>query len=368
MRTWRWTALAGLLLAGAAGAQDDLAGEARDAAAALGYSAEALAAAGTAPDRIDALTQTIRAYEAGLGAMREDLRRATLREREVAARLAGRDAELADVLVLLERVGGAGKAAMALHPGDAVETVRASLLASALVPALKERSEALVAELADLSALRTVHEAGAATLSDGLAQVRDARLMLSVALSERTDLPPSVATDEAAMEALINSSETLAAFADNLASGAGGGGEAEAWSMPVLGKVIRAYDEADSAGVRRPGWLVACAAQALVTAPASASVRFSGAVPGSGAVIILETSPGQLVIFAGHGQSFVRREQIVAQGEPIALMGGSPPPEQENLNETSLLDGQSVEETLYMEVRQGQAPVDPAAFLRPTQE
>ena len=60
-------------------------------------------------------------------------------------------------------------------------------------------------ELADLAALRAIEEAGIVTLKDGLQQVRDARLMLSVALSERTDLPPPAATDDAAMEALINS-------------------------------------------------------------------------------------------------------------------------------------------------------------------
>ena len=357
-----------VLLAGAARAQDNVAAEAREAAAALGRAAEALAAAETAPDRIDALTETIRAYEAGLAAMREDLRRAALREREVEASLAGQDAELGEFLVLLQRVSRSGQATSALHPAGAVETVRSGILASALVPALKERSAALETELADLAALRAVQEAGVAILAEGLGQVRDARLRLSAAISERTDLPPSAATDDAAMEALINSSETLAAFADSLALGAGEDAGEQAWAMPVLGQVVRTFEEADASGIRRPGWLMATAPEALVTAPASATVRFSGVVPGSGPVIILETSPGQLVILSGHAQSFVRRDQIVDGGEPIALMGGGRPPEQEKLNETSHTGGQSGDETLYMEVRQGQAPVDPAAFLRPMQE
>lgn len=368
MRLARAIAVVALVCGGAAVAQEDIAEQARTAVAALSRAADALAEAETAPDRIAALTETIRAYEAGLAAMREDLRNAALRERDLEARLAEQDTDLSGFLVLLQQVSASGGASTALHPGNAVETVRAGILASALVPALKERSAALEADLADISALRTVREAGTAVLSDALDEVREARVMLSAAMSERTDLPPSTATDDAAMEALINSSETLAAFADSLASGEGDVAPSAEWAMPVLGRLIRGFDEADAAGVRRPGWLVSTASEALVTAPASATVRFSGEVPGSGPVIILETSPGQLVIFTGHEQGFVRRDQIVAPGEPIALMSGGRPPEQENLNETVLEGGQPGDETLYIEIRQGQAPVDPAAFLRPSQE
>lgn len=363
---WALAVAAGIL-GGSAVAEDDLAGQARQAIAALERAAAALAAAESASDRITALTETIRAYEAGLATMREDLRNAVLREREAEARLAAQDAELSRLLGLLQEVSTTGEAGAALHPGTAVESVRAGILASALVPALKERSAAVEAELTDLTALRSVREAGTAVLAQGLEQLRAARLSLSTALSERTDLPPAAATDEAAMEALINSSETLAAFADSLAAGRSDA-PSDDWAMPVLGRVIRSFDEADAAGVRRPGWLVASAAEALVTAPTAATVRFTGDVSGSGSVIILETSPGELIILSGHARSFVRRGQIVNLGEPIALMGGARPVEQEKLNETSLLGGQPGDETLYIEVRQGQAPVDPAAFLRPKQE
>lgn len=367
MRLARAFAIAAVLFGGSALAEEDLAQQAREAITALERAAVALAAAETAPDRIAALTETIRAYEAGLATMREDLRSAALREREAEARLVAQDAEVGRFLALLQEVSISGEASAALHPGTAVESVRAGILASALVPALKERSAALEAELSDLSALRSVREAGTSVLAEGLEQIREARLALSTALSERTALPPPAATDAAAMEALINSSETLAAFADSIALGESDA-PPDTWAMPVFGQVLRGFDEADAAGVRRPGWLVASAAEALVTAPTAATVRFAGEVAGSGSVIILETSPGELVILSGYAQSFVQRGQIVNLGEPIALMGGGRPPEQENLNESSLLGGQPGDETLYIEIRQGQAPVDPAAFLRPKQE
>ena len=54
--------------------------------------------------------------------------------------------------------------------------------------------------------------------------------------------------------------------------------------------------------------------------------------------------------------------------EEIALMAGEAGHAQENLNDYSLGGGQSRAETLYMEIRQGQSPVDPATFLRLSME
>jgi hypothetical protein len=49
-------------------------------------------------------------------------------------------------------------------------------------------------------------------------------------------------------------------------------------------------------------------------------------------------------------------------------MGGREASAQENLIETSLLGGRRIIKKKNIEIRQGQAPVDPAAFLRPSQE
>lgn len=347
-------------------AQSDAVTKARDAAEALTNASQALAEAENADDRIGALTRTILAYEEGLSALRAGLRQAALKERQVEERLVEQESELGDLLVLLQNVSRAERARSVLHPGSAIETVHAGLLTSALVPALEERTSALGQDLSNLSALRAVREAGVETLEEGVAQVRRARLALSQALSERTDLPASLATDEAAIEALINSSETLAAFADNLSVNEGGGGLGKRdWPLPAAGVLLRKFNEADPEGQRRPGWIVATEPDALLTSPVEATVRFAGYIPSTGQVIVLETAPGTLVILTGHDRSFAVRDQIVAAGEPIALMGGGEALTQENLNETMLLGGQRRSETLYIEIRQRQAPVDPTAFFRP---
>ncbi|CAN0603118.1 unnamed protein product, partial [Ectocarpus sp. 12 AP-2014] len=195
--------------------------------------------------------------------------------------------------------------------------------------------------------------------------VRRARSTLATAISNRTDLPPKLATDDAAMQALINSAETLAGFANSLIpEGASTDLSNRGWVSPVKGQVLRAFNEADAAGVRRPGLVIATEAEALVTAPLDATVRFSGKVPGQGTVAILEPKAGSLVILAGMETSFVRLGEIVSAEAPIGLMGGSQTSKQKKLNENSQESSPLGAETLYMEVRLGRAPVDPAALLQ----
>jgi murein hydrolase activator len=362
--------VAALLWASALTAEEGPGVMAQKASDQLAEAAIQLAGAASSKDRIAALTQTVRAYESGLAAMREGLRQAALAERSIRAKFEREDAQMAEVVSLLGTVSQAPEIGSVLHPSGALATARATILTAALMPALQERSAALAGDLKDLNALIAVQSAGIETLQEGLDDIRSARLLLATAISERSELPQTVATDDAAMEALINSAETLSAFANNLVPEKSFplNTAIRQWPMPVNGRVIRRYDEADAAGVRRPGWVIATEPQALVTAPTSATVRFSGDFPGLGQVVIVEPAAGQLLILAGLGQNFAERGQIVSAGDPIGLMGGTARGEQEKLIETSLLSGQPGGETLYMEIRQGQSPVDPASYLGPDEE
>ena len=345
-----------------------LAEEARPAEAAalrLTEAAAQLEAARGASDRIGALTETVRAYEAGLSAMREGLVSVALRQRSVEAALLAEDAHLAEFLALLQTVSRRGDARALAHPGNALETIQAGLLVSTVVPDLKARAGALEVRYRELSDLNAVLGAGIATLEDGVRGAREARLQLAEALTNRTDLPPRQAMDEAATEALLNSTETLTAFADALASREIEPAVIEpgSWRAPVAGEVAAAFGAEDAVGVARPGLVFAAPDEALVVAPADGSVRFSGPVPEQGGVVILEPKAGYLVILAGLERSFVRQGQIVAKGEPIGLMGGKLANAQENLNELLRNGSLLGRETLYMEVRQGLSPIDPASLL-----
>jgi septal ring factor EnvC (AmiA/AmiB activator) len=329
-----------------------------------------LESAQTATDRIAALTRTVRAYETGLSAMREGLRRAALEERELSAKLADEDADLGALLVLMQTATRQATTEVVVHPEGALQTIRGGMLASMLVPALHERAAALDDDLARLGELIALQRAGYDRLEAGLAGVREARLALTRAVGERAgDLPPRVATDDAAIEALVNSSETLSAFADALApEEVGAPSPGRGWKMPVKGEVLAGFNERDARGQRRPGWTVGTGPEALVTAPGDATVRFSGEVPSQGRVTILELDGGTLLILAGLDRSLVVRDQIVARGEPIGFMAPGNPSANEKLNGNRVESSLDRKETLYIELRQGRQPVDPAGVLVPGQE
>ncbi|MDA8586111.1 peptidoglycan DD-metalloendopeptidase family protein [Rhodobacteraceae bacterium] len=340
---------------------------AEQAAQQLADAAVQLEAAEQASDRIAALTATVRAYEAGLSAMRDGLVTAALRARELEGVLEAQNADLGEFLALLQTVSRHVDTQALVHPSGAKPTIQAGLMVSSFVPELQERAAGYEATLIELSDLTTVQKAGISTLENGVRGAREARLQLSEALVNRTDLPSNENTDAAALQALLNSSETLTAFANALTAP-----DVKAWDIPpsrwtrpVEGVLLRAFNTPDAAGVPRPGIIFETPVNALVISPASANVRFSGEISGQGTVVILEPEAGVLVILAGLAQSFVRQGQIVSQDEAIGLMGGKLSRPQEKLNDilrnSSLLGA----ETLYMEVRQGLSPIDPADLLKP---
>ena len=104
-------------------------------------------------------------------------------------------------------------------------------------------------------------------------------------------------------------------------------------------------------------------------AKGAATIRFAGEMPRYGNVVILEPNPGEMVILAGIGDVLTERDQIVSQGDPIGLMPGVDGASDQKLIDSDVLGGQPRPETLYIEVRQDQAPVDPAnRFRRDAQE
>ena len=354
-----------ILLAGPAFADGTTSAE--DAARRLAEAAVQLEAAERAGDRIAALTETVRAYEAGLSALREGLVSVTLRQRAIEAQLQERDAELAEFLALLQTVSQRGQTQALVHPGGALETVQAGLLVSSVVPELQTRADRLQASLTEVADLAAVRAAGIDTLENGVRGAREARLRLADALKNRTDLPPRQVMDEAATEALLNSTETLSAFADAMVSNDIGPTELarEGWMLPIDGEVLRGFNAPDAAGIPRPGLVLAAPPEGLVVSPTDANVRFSGDIPDHGGVLILEPKAGYLIVLTGVDRGFVRQGEIVAKGDPIGLMGGKLANAQENLNELLRNGSLLGQETLYMEVRQGLSPIDPAPFLVP---
>ncbi|WP_235857904.1 murein hydrolase activator EnvC family protein [Marimonas lutisalis] len=368
-------ALFGLVLATApAMAQTaDPATAARAAAERLDRATAQLDAAEDARNRVKALTETIRAFEDGLQAMREGLRQASIRELALTRELAAREDEIARLLGVLQTVGKAPAPTLLLHPAGPTGTARSGMILSDVTPALNARAQALRDKLDEVRTLRQLQASAAETLRDGLTGVQKARTALSQAVADRTDLPRRFTEDPIRTALLIASAETLEGFASGLTQIA----ENEAQGslpdishrrgelpLPVQGRVLRAAGEADAAGITRPGIVVATRPRALVSTPAAATIRYRGELLDYGNVMILEPQAGLLFVVAGLDVVYGEAGQVLPSGSPIGLMGGDDPAIGTILSQSSEGAGTDRTETLYIEVREDNVPVDPGSWFR----
>ena len=342
---------------------DSSAEQAAAAAADLQAAVAALDAATEARDRVTALSRTIRAYEEGLAALRTALRDAALRETALTRALDAKRDGIGRLLGVLATMEANPGPLLLLHPEGALGTARSGMILADVTPALQSEALALKAELQELAELRALQLSAGEVLERGLAAAQSARTALSQAISDRTDLPRRFTEDPEVLRGLLDSADTLDAFAAGLSPDAESGDSFAAAKgtlpLPVLGKLLRRPGEADAAGIRRPGVTLATQPRALVTAPWPATIRYRGPLLDYGNVMILEPSDGYLLVLVGMDVLYGEVGEVVAADSPLGLMGGTTAASAEFV--TPLPDGSGGRdtETLYMELRQGAAPVDP---------
>lgn len=336
----------------------------------------ALNSADGARNRVAALTRTIQAYEAGLGSLRDALRRASVREAEINASFEARRDRIGQLLGVMAAMERDPAPLLLLHPDGPLGTARSGMILASITPALQSEADVLKAQLEELKRLRALQSDVTETLQKGLEAAQSARTALSQAVQDRTDLPDRFLEDPEELTGLVNSADSLDAFAVGLAAmetdigapmedfeGARG-----TLPLPVRGTLLRRAGEADAAGIRRPGLLIATRPAALVTLPWPATIRYRGPLLDYGNVMIVEPASGYLLILAGLGTVYGETGDVVEAGAPLGLMGGTA---------TEILafpaDGQEGggadrTETLYIELRQGKEPVDPAPWFTETRE
>jgi murein hydrolase activator len=343
--------------------------DAQRAAEQLRAAGSALAEADRSPDRVRALTETVRAYEAGLAVLRDALRDAALRERTIRERLDRDRDSLSRLLAALQTMSRSPEATVLLHPSGAVETARASMLMADAAPALGAEAERLRRDLGELEDLVLLRRDALEMMEQGLSEAQAARAALGDAAAER-DADAMSATEEAILFALVNGAETLDGFASSLTSAEAAGQAADDFAaargrlpLPIAGVLLSGFGEADAAGVARPGLLIATAPGALVTTPWPGTVRYAGPLLDYGNVIVLEPEAGVLMILAGLGELYAATGSVVRSGDPLGLTTGQPEPTQGNLIAASGDVGRRREETLYMEIRTNGVPQDPAPWF-----
>ncbi len=331
-----------------------------------------------ARDRVKALTETILAFESGLTATRDGLRRAAVREEQLSRKLEARDSETAAFIGVLQSLGAGPSPTIFLHPQGPTGTARAGMLLSEMTPVLNARAAQLRQEVEEVQMLRLLQQEAADQLQLGLSEAQSARVALSTAIAERTDLPRRFTEDPVRTAILISSSETLEGFASGLSQVTESETEIDlptlgdrigSLQLPVKGLLLRGMNEADAAGIARPGIILATRPGALVHAPTAATIRYVGPLLDYGNVMILEPQTDILFVFAGLNITYGEMGQVITEGTPLGLMGGLKITTSADNTDTGLSTvgdgaGNGRSETLYIEVRQQNVPQDPVSWFR----
>lgn len=362
-----------LCLAGPATAETDPGAAARAAADRLSQASARLENATGARNRVKALTETVRAYEDGLQAMREGLRRASIREETLMRELQSREAEIARLLGVLQSMNTTPAPVLLLHPSGPVGTARSGMILADVTPGLTAQADRLKERLQEVSVLRTLQQSAADSLQEGLVGAQKARSALSQAIADRTDLPRRFSEDPVRTAVLLASTETLEDFASGLGRiaidetpGSLPGIEDRKGQLPlpVRGNILRRAGEADAAGIKRPGIVMATRPHALVTTPAAATLRYHGPLLDYRNVAILEPQSGSLLILAGLDTVYGEIGEVLPGGSPVGLMAGPDIDDGEILTQPDHETGAEQTETLYIEVREDNEPVNPETWFR----
>jgi septal ring factor EnvC (AmiA/AmiB activator) len=154
--------------------------------------------------------------------------------------------------------------------------------------------------------------------------------------------------------------DTAAAPTPQLVAGAGsapGGAGVRAavigtrLTAPVAGRVVRGFGEASDAGPAS-GLSYETPPSARVVSPCGGRVVFAGPFRSFGQLAIVDCGAGDMFVLAGLARLDARVGALVQPGEPVGVMpdwdprAGGPRP------------------SLYVELRHGGEPVNPAPFLR----
>ena len=354
------------VLATGAAAQTDPLAQTKAALEALTQADRILTAAETQADQRAALNQSVTAFERSLQAIREgerDLKRA---ERKLTAALQKDRAQIARLATTLMRMQQLEEGAMLIHPGGLTDRIHAALAVERATPRLKAATDEVAAKLSDLAILREALGKAETSAKAGLVRMRWAREQLRRTLAA-DPAPSSDLTD--ALATVAATSRTLDLLIEGIAALEGEGLPINLPSielsdrfgqlpLPVEGTLISGFGSAGEQGEIQTGATIVSGSGAFVRAPFDATIRYVGPFLGYGNVIILEPAPDILLVLAGMKKVYVKPEEIVSDGAVLGEMPG----------DTATDWPAPQTETLYVELRRGGSPVDPAGWFSANKE
>lgn len=348
-------------------------------------------------------------------------------ERQLKASLVARRDVLAEVIAALQRMGRQPPPALLVKPNDALEAVRSAMLLGAVVPDMRAEAEALASDLKQMTRLKAMLTQERDALAREVDELTGERERLSALIDERqrqtveherdisgeAGRAAEVARTVTDLEALISRMESeqaaraaeAAKAAEEAAKTAEAARAAEAareaataakqndrggrttlaalgdaarlapampfdktkglLPLPVSGKRLSGYGDAERSGGAAKGLSIAAAPGAPVTAPCDCWVVYAGPFRSYGQLLILNAGGGYHVLLAGMERINVGLNQFVLTGEPVATMrGATAGPEHSGSAKPAA--AASERPVLYVEFRKDRGSIDPSPWWAST--
>lgn len=269
---------------------------------------------------------------AEVAAAKAQLQAFNVKESALSQRLGADRNRLARLLSALQLFRRSPPPALLVSPEDARDAVRAAILIRAMTPELERRAAALADEAKAMATLRREAAAASAEVFTAESAIAEQRADIE-RLLEGAEGDQLFARSPGAMVS------TLAPIAP--------GGTLNRLTPPVAGGLVRGFGAEMPAGGRAPGVTFHTSRGEAVRAPADGMVEFAAPVTGWGVVLIIRSGGSHHIVLGGLAEATVAPGQSVASGSPVGRMG----------------DGRRSGGELYLEVREGGAPVDPTRWL-----
>jgi murein hydrolase activator len=335
------------------------------------------------------LTGDIATIEERLTGQREE-------EQTIQASLKARRSVLAEVLAALQRMGLNPPPAILVKPEDALSSIRSAILLGAVVPELRQETEALVADLDALKRITTSIANERSALLNVLKNQSEERHRLDALIAQkqalRTQSEAQLKSENERFAALANQATSLkdligklqkdlaaeentaerkrrdeekriaierekAKNADpsdaKLKPGVSLAALKGSLSLPIAGKTVRRFGAEDGFGGTTAGITIASNPGGVVLTPVDATILYAGPFRSYHQLLILDAGNGYHLVMGGMDKSVVSVGQFVLSGEPIGVMGEKPQSAGKVLTDLP---------ELYIELRQDGQPVDSAPW------
>ncbi len=351
-----------------------------------------------------AAAQRVKLAETQTSAIEKRLNALLIQENEIHARLDSADINVSSLLGALQRIGENPPPALIIDPSDALNSARSAELLSAILPQLRQKADAVIADLNQFTKLKQAVLDEKNKLSARLSSLLEEQLRIAILIEARRRgiirVNANITAQERQAEALAGEASSInqlisalkqriaavnvAASAADAADAANAKTPATQLSrqamdialantkrttpavpftsargfllLPAAGVTVNTFGSDDGFGGISRGTSIVTRAEAQVIAPVDGWVMYKGPYLNYGQIIIINPGQGYTILLAGLKTLSVELGQFVLMGEPVGTMGSR------TIGQTVTTSAGVSRPTLYIELRKQDKPLDLASW------